>query len=167
MVSFSKIEGIRRTVNIVMIVHDLECKNGHIFEGWFDSGSSFEGQIKKGLVACPVCDDTSIVRRPSNFGIKKGNRPSLPMPSDERLSPMTEEQTMMAHIGRKLYDFIEKNFDDVGCDFTREALKIHYGVSEPRNIRGVSTVAEEKLLKEEGIDVLKVPIPPEKDSTDA
>ena len=55
-------------------------------------------------------------------------------------------------------EFVEKNFEDVGADFTKEALKIHYGVTEPRNIRGVSTPEEEKTLKEEGIEFLKIPV---------
>ncbi|MFZ5570009.1 MAG: DUF1178 family protein [Thermodesulfobacteriota bacterium] len=150
-----------------MIVFDLECRNGHVFEGWFESGSSFEEQLQQGLVSCPVCEDIEIVRKLSNFGIKKGNRQHLPAASDGPTIPVTEAEVIRDRLSRKLYDFIEKNFDDVGCDFTKEALKIHYGVSEPRNIRGVSTLAEEKLLKEEGINVYKVPIPPEKSNTDA
>jgi len=31
-------------------------------------------------------------------------------------------------------------------------------VTEPRNIRGVATEPEEKILKEEGIDLLKIPL---------
>jgi len=54
---------------------------------------------------------------------------------------------------------VQKNFDDVGCNFAQEALKIHYGAVEPRNIRGVSTKEEEKTLKEEGIEFFKVPMP--------
>ena len=69
-------------------------------------------------------------------------------------------------VGKEIVDFVEKNFDDVGCDFAKEALKIHYGVEEPRNIRGVSTKEEEKMLKEEGIDFLKIPMPAPPD-TDA
>ena len=46
---------------------------------------------------------------------------------------------------------------------TKEALKIHYGATEPRNIRGVSTPAEEEILKEEGIEFFKIPttLPPD------
>jgi hypothetical protein len=44
---------------------------------------------------------------------------------------------------------------------------MHYGVSDPRNIRGVSTDQEEKVLKEEGIDILKIPVPSDKTDTDA
>ena len=40
-----------------------------------------------------------------------------------------------------------------------EVLKIHYGVTENRNIRGVATSEEEKTLKEEGISFIKIPVP--------
>jgi hypothetical protein len=69
-------------------------------------------------------------------------------------------------VGKEIVDYVEKNFDDVGCDFAKEALKIHYGVEEPRNIRGVSTKEEEKMLKKEGIDFVKIPMPAPPD-TDA
>ncbi|MBW2106689.1 MAG: DUF1178 family protein [Deltaproteobacteria bacterium] len=54
-------------------------------------------------------------------------------------------------------EYIKNNFDDVGTDFAKEALKIHYGVAEKRNIRGSATVVEEEILKEEGIKFIKVP----------
>jgi hypothetical protein len=71
-----------------------------------------------------------------------------------------------ARLTKEFSEFVAKNFDNVGCDFAREALKIHYGVVEPRNIRGVSTQDEEKLLKQEGIEFIKLPVlaPPEPDS---
>ena len=67
-------------------------------------------------------------------------------------------------LGRQLYDYVDQNFDNVGADFAKEALKIHYGVSEPRNIRGVSTKQEEKTLKEEGIQFFKFPMPAPQDT---
>jgi hypothetical protein len=54
---------------------------------------------------------------------------------------------------------LEKNFEDVGANFSREALKMHYGVSEKRNIKGTSTKAEEEVLEKEGIKFFKVPVP--------
>ena len=64
----------------------------------------------------------------------------------------------MSKIGKRFAEFIEKNFDNVGPDFSEEALKIHYGVSESRNIRGSSTPEEEKTLKDEGIEFIKLPM---------
>jgi len=69
----------------------------------------------------------------------------------------TDDQ--LAQLGHKIVEYVTENFDDVGSDFAREALKIHYGAVEPRNIRGVSTRAEEKMLQDEGVDYVKFPMP--------
>ena len=135
-----------------MIVYDLQCVNGHRFEGWFEDENVYKEQDKKALIACPVCHVSAVTRIPSTFGIKSTAHPStgsVPVSVDSEL----------AEFGRKVSEFIEKNFDNVGCEFTKEALKIHYGVVEPRNIRGTSTPEEEKVLKKEGIDFIKFPIP--------
>jgi hypothetical protein len=55
-------------------------------------------------------------------------------------------------------DYIDKHFEDVGADFYDEALKIHYGETEKRNIKGTATTEEEVILKEEGVQFFKVPI---------
>jgi len=102
------------------------------------------------LISCPVCNDTAVSRVLSTFAIKKSFQAS-------KISQNTPESP--AQISQKIIDYVQENFDDVGSDFTKEALKIHYGVTEPRNIRGVSTQEEEKTLKEEGIKFFKVPLP--------
>lgn len=132
-----------------MIAYDLQCVNGHSFEGWFEDEKTFKDQEKMGLIACPVCDMTAITRIPSTFAIKSSARSSLS-------SENTEAQ--MAELSLRITDFVEKNFDNVGCDFAKEALKMHYGVTEQRNIRGTSSPEEEKTLKEEGIEFIKIPI---------
>jgi hypothetical protein len=132
-----------------MIAYDLQCINGHPFEGWFEDRQAYEKQKKNGLISCPVCENTSVARVPSIFAIK----------SSSSLKKNDDPHKDLADISRKIVDFVENNFDDVGSDFTKEALKMHYGVSEPRNIRGVSTKEEEKTLKEEGVQFIKVPMP--------
>lgn len=136
-----------------MIVFDLKCSQGHTFEGWFDDNRDFESQKEKGLLSCPVCNDGVITKVLSTFAIKYAPEVSQRMPHADEL----------AALGEKLSDYVEKNFDNVGADFANEALKIHYGVGEQRNIRGHSTKAEEKLLREEGVPFFKFPA---KDSED-
>ncbi|MBW2368156.1 MAG: DUF1178 family protein [Deltaproteobacteria bacterium] len=132
-----------------MITFDLQCAAGHTFEGWFDDAKAFEMQRKKNLINCPVCDDSNISKKFSPFAIKGSPSPRQPaMPSADEL----------AKIGRKIAEYVDKNFDDVGCDFAKEALKIHYGVSQERNIKGTSTKEEEKVLKKEGIPFVKFPV---------
>lgn len=139
-----------------MIAYDLQCGYGHSFEGWFEDETAYREQKKGELIACPVCNDTHVSRIPSTFAIKS-SRAAMPAPS-----PRAE----IAEIGKRILDFVEKNFEDVGCNFAKEALKMHYGVEKPRNIRGVSTAEEEKTLRNEGIEFFKIPAstPPDTDS---
>ncbi len=140
-----------------MIVFDLQCENGHTFEGWFRDSSAYEDQLQKRLVACPVCNSTEVVKLPSAFAIKNQAAASR---APERPPAAVD----LERLGRHLAKFVEKNFDNVGTDFAKEALKIHYGVSEPRNIRGVSTPKEEETLRQEGIRFFKLPLPPSSSS---
>jgi hypothetical protein len=139
-----------------MIAYDLQCTNGHAFEGWFEDRKAYLDQQDKGMVSCPVCNDKTISIIPSTFAIKSSQ---VPKPGK---TPLQDDR--IKKMGKEIVDFVEKNFDDVGCDFAKEALKIHYGVTEPRNIRGVSTKAEEKTLKKEGIQFFKIPMPAPPDS---
>lgn len=132
-----------------MIVYDLQCANGHTFEGWFEDRNAYEDQGRKKLIVCPVCSDTSVVAVPSRFSIKAGPT------SSEKKEDKSEDLATV----EKTIEFLEKNFENVGANFAPEALKMHYNVTEKRNIRGTTTEAEEKMLKEEGIEFFKLPIP--------
>jgi hypothetical protein len=132
-----------------MIVYDLQCSSGHTFEGWFENRKAYEDQNRKKLIACPVCSATSVTVVPSTFGIKAAPT------SSEKADNKSEERATI----QKTMEFLEKNFEDVGPDFAREALKMHYDVTEKRNIRGTSTEAEEEMLKREDIKFFKFPIP--------
>lgn len=142
-----------------MIAYDLQCDNGHAFEGWFADAKAYKGQKQKGMVSCPVCNSGAVRRMPSTFAIKVANREPSPSAGGPKIDP--------ERLSRKIVDFVERHFDNVGPDFAKEALKIHYGASEPRNIRGTSTEAEEKVLKQEGVEFVKFPLPPPQEKTDS
>lgn len=133
---------------ILMKVYDLQCAAGHSFEGWFDDLKELENQIARGLLTCPVCGEETVKRIPSSFAIAKKAK----VPEHEKA----------AHaVGKAMVRYLRDNFDDVGPQFAKEALKIHYGAEEPRNIRGVSTPNEEKMLQNEGVSFFKVgPVAP-------
>ncbi len=133
-----------------MIVFDLECINGHSFEGWFEDGHTFEQQQEAGQVSCPVCDSCSVVQKLSAVAIRTTS--SATSHEKAKLEAMLE-------LTKKVSDYVEKNFDNVGSEFAKEALKIHYGASEPRNIRGITTKEEDKVLEKEGVPVIRLPLP--------
>ncbi len=45
-----------------MKVLDLQCSQGHSFEGWFGSQDDYDAQSARGLVACPGCNDSQIIK---------------------------------------------------------------------------------------------------------
>ena len=138
---------IQKRIEKFMIAFDLTCSNGHIFECWFKNSESFEEQKAYGVITCPICQDNDIEKALSPVAIRKhGGK------KEESVTP-TEYQAL-----QKLYDYIDKNFEDVGLDFTREALKMHYGDEDKRNIKGKALPNDEKILKDEGVPFLKIPI---------
>jgi hypothetical protein len=128
-----------------MIAFDLMCANGHLFECWFKDHSSYEEQKSAGIVNCPVCNDTQIEKVFSPFMVKTNGT--------EKKKEADPQQILQA-----IDHFVEKNFEDVGVDFTKEALKIHYGETKKKNIKGTATSDEETLLKKEGVQFFKIPI---------
>lgn len=133
-----------------MIVFDLKCACGCQFEGWFESRDDYNIQNCNGLVTCPECGGCEIHKILSPVAVHTGNS----CQPEDSLEITTETAVQFL---RSVQDFVEKNFDDVGPKLAEESLKIHYGINEPRNIRGVATADEEKMLMEEGIELLKIP----------
>jgi hypothetical protein len=133
-----------------MIAFDLECSKGHTFEGWFNNAQSFEEQQTRQLVSCPYCNDKKIKKIMSPVTTKTSARMEL---------NEVRKGIDYRRLAREIVDYVNKNFDDVGPDFTKEALKMHYGVSEKRSIRGSATADEEETLQKEGIPYFQFPVP--------
>ena len=139
-----------------MIVFDLACGCGYTFEGWFQDRQDFDNQQTASFLVCPECGSREIRKILSPIRAQSSGREggmALHMNAGE-----SKSSTDAAEVLETLQDFVEKNFEDVGTELATESLKMHYGVSEPRNIRGVTTELEEKKLKEEGINILKIPM---------
>ena len=51
------------------------------------------------------------------------------------------------------------NTEDVGARFVEEVRSIHHGDAPERAIRGQASEADKQALREEGIDILSMPIP--------
>jgi hypothetical protein len=130
-----------------MIVFDFACVCGSTFEGWFQDRSDFENQQAASLLLCPHCGSRDVrkILSPTHF--------QASVSAEDSSASKCSSGAVST-----LQKFVEENFEDVGVDLAKESLKIHYGVAEPRNIRGVTTESEEKKLKEEGIKLLKIPL---------
>src|SRR6185312_14892432 len=146
-------------------VFDLACEHEHLFEGWFASAESYDDQLARGLVRCPVCDSTEITRRVSaphlnvshlraDPGTREQNLPegraAVASPSGDQMSRLQAE--VLRQIRR-----IVRQTDDVGAQFADEARRMHSGEIEERPIRGTASAQECVELAEEGITIMPIP----------
>ncbi|MEA2084530.1 MAG: DUF1178 family protein [Thermodesulfobacteriota bacterium] len=137
-----------------MIVFDLACVCGYQFEGWFRCREEFETQIQSGMLLCPECGSDKIHKILSPVAAVRSG-----VCVSDKSDVKTAGDEWVASTLTKLQDYVIKNFEDVGTKLAEETLKMHYGVEKARNIRGVATDDEEKILKSEGIKILKIPMP--------
>ena len=133
-----------------MIIYDFKCENGHKFEGWFHDRNAFEKQKDRKLISCPICSSLNNEIVPSSLTVMGRDRKTEGI-IDREISPRKALQT--------LNEFIDKNFDDVGPRFAEVAIRMHKGEEEERNIKGTTTKGEEEVLREEGIQFIKIPAP--------
>ncbi len=144
-----------------MKVFDLHCGQGHVFEGWFASDADFQGQLARGLLRCPLCDDADVTRRPS---APRLNLSGAQAPADAAPAPATPAQTvtrpddLQAAWLQAVRQLVERT-EDVGERFAEEARRIHYGESAQRGIRGQASPEERQALLDEGIETVAIPVP--------
>jgi len=143
-----------------MKVLNLRCSNDHRFEGWFASDDDFVSQGERGLMACPICSDQTITRLPSAPRVNLlGRRDDAARPAasvDTVLPAQPEKQ--QAQWLRAVREMLA-NTEDVGERFVEEARRIHYGEAEQRGIRGQASREDAESLRDEGIEVLSLPLP--------
>ena len=140
-----------------MKVLNLQCAQGHGFEGWFASNEAFDTQLAGGLVECPLCGDTGIVKLLTAPRLNLGNSKAPeaePSTSREVAALSTPEGRWMRAVRE-----VMANTENVGDRFVDEARKMHYGEAEERSIRGQATREQTEALLDEGISVMSLPLP--------
>lgn len=166
-----------------MIHYQLQCPQGHAFDGWFKDSRSFDDQAKAGFVNCPNCNSTEITRAlmaPSlGRGTKKfetASKPEPPRGDAKENPPAVAHAPAAAAIAenglpdnvrallQRLRSEVERSCDYVGSEFAEEARRIHYGETDPHGIYGEATATEAEALAEEGIDIGVLPWLPRSDS---
>jgi hypothetical protein len=142
-----------------MKVLDLCCARGHRFEGWFASDEDFQSQTERGLLECPLCASQDITRLPSAPRLNlSGARETPSTAAKPPAGGAPAEITMQATWLRAVQHFMDHT-ENVGERFAEEARRIHYGEANERPIRGVATLDEAEALKDEGIEVMSLPVP--------
>jgi hypothetical protein len=160
-----------------MIVFDLACPAGHVFEAWFGSSDDYESQRTRGLVACPLCGSEDIGKaamaphvglkgnqrsaRPAALPVTDASAPPTPAPAPApggdtpspaqikaMLAAMAETQTKM--LSGAAY---------VGKRFAAEAREMHDGEREHAPIYGEVSLDDARALLEDGVPVAPLPFP--------
>jgi hypothetical protein len=140
-----------------VIIFDLRCGGGHVFEAWFAGSADYEAQKARGLVACPLCRSVEIAKAPM--------APAVPAKSNSRtagselFSGAPDEVKAMLAAAAALQKKILAQSDGVGDRFADEARAIHLGEAEARAIHGRATRAEAESLLDDGIPVAPLPFP--------
>jgi hypothetical protein len=146
-----------------MIRYRLQCRDGHEFEAWFRSSSSYDRQVRRGQIACPECNVTKVskaIMAPGLATRSAETAESNPANAPEGAKHAEARREFLA-LMRKVRREVETHAEYVGPNFAEEARKIHYEEVEQRGIYGEATSEEARGLKEEGIDFLPLPRLPE------
>ncbi len=147
-----------------MILYDLKCDEGHVFEAWFKDSGTFDVQSAEGEIECPVCGSHDVKKAPMAPYLSKGrgqdtredrSGESMPAVSDEAIPGDERAREILRQIHQamlKLREHVETNFDYVGEQFAEEARRISEGEVEERGIYGEATDDEIQELDDEGIE---------------
>ena len=135
-----------------MIKYNLKCKNNHEFESWFSESKEFERLKTKKLLECIYCNSKIITKSIMTpmISVSKSKNINKFKINDEILQ---KERNKLI----KLRNFIEKNFEYVGEDFSKKVREIYYDKKNNKTIYGTTSPEERKELKEEGIDLISIP----------
>ena len=135
-----------------MIVFDLRCGHGHVFEAWFASSNAYADQREAGQVECPLCGDRRIEKAvmAPQIAAKGNSKPDAPSPQAIRaaLEQLAGQQAKM----------LEKS-TWVGTAFADQARAMHEGTAPVTQIPGQASQAEATAPVEEGDAVAPLPFP--------
>ena len=135
-----------------MIKYNLRCDNDHEFESWFSDSKEFERLKTKKLLECIYCNSKTIKKSimAPMISVSK-NYNSNKFKVNEKILQKQRNKLI------KLRNYIEKNFEYVGEDFSKKVREIYYDKKNKKTIYGITTPEERKDLIEEGIDLLSIP----------
>jgi hypothetical protein len=108
-------------------------------------------KLAKDFFSCPICENSTINRMPSAAHIQS-NKTRVDKKNNNSIS--YEVQKKIVEVAKQIL----QDSENVGNRFAEEARKIHHNESETRSIYGTATREESQELKDEGIEVLTLPI---------
>jgi hypothetical protein len=141
------------------IKFSLVCECSAKFEGWFPGNKEYEEQVSAGKLLCPMCDSANVRKdiMAPNIGKKSIQKNKNAAIDTKQL--VGDEMVMggkARHLIRQIHKHVEKNFENVGKNFAKEARKAHRG-DRDQEFYGKPSKKEIKDLVKEGIDLFQVP----------
>ncbi|MCU0881339.1 MAG: DUF1178 family protein [Hyphomonadaceae bacterium] len=148
-----------------MIRYRVRCDQSHEWDAWFASSASFDDQVARKLVECPICGSNQAERAVMAPAVQGTRKQKDAEPVAQTTMPMTlSEGPDGLVLPEKVRTFFEgwrkhiaATHDDVGDTFAREARAMHEGDTDPRPIIGTATATEARDLIEDGVPVLPLP----------
>src|SRR5918998_708120 len=169
-----------------MIHYQLRCAGGHDFDGWFRDSAAFDAQAEAGLVECPTCGGREVGKRLMAPAIPKkgarrrkdappavdaaGSKPDTPaQPAGQAEGGMVSGPVpaQLVALLQRMRSEVERNCEYVGPKFAEAARRLHEqqregsqgegSAAQARGIYGEATDAEVEALRDDGIDVARIP----------
>lgn len=143
-----------------MIVFDLACPDGHVFEAWFAGSDAFQDQKARGLLCCPICGASDVEKAvmAPNVAMKGNQRmTAVSAPTDDAPQP-TEMKALLEKMVLVQAELL-KSSEWVGADFASKARAMDAGEIDPAMIHGQTSIDEARELLEDGISVMPLLLP--------
>ncbi|MBO1327398.1 DUF1178 family protein [Acetobacter suratthaniensis] len=164
-----------------MICYRLRCADGHLFEGWYRDSATFSRLRAAGMLSCTECGTADVDQAPMAPAIVSGGRrrhepapqshdgadtvvesgvpepDTLPARQGERAPVSLSEAEKVMGAMRQMREMVEKNCENVGEHFAREALRIHHGEAPERGIYGDVSARDREMLHDEGVEFHAIP----------
>ncbi len=136
-----------------MIKYNLKCHRGHEFESWFSDSKEFDNLNRKKLLECIFCNSKKI-KKSIMAPMVRGAKDQETINEISNFSRSIKDQKNQLI---EIRNYIEKNFEYVGEDFSKKVREIYYDKKRKKTIYGTATLDERKELEEEGINLVTVP----------
>ena len=114
-------------------------------------------QLATGKLLCPMCDSPNVRKDIMSPAVKKK---SSQRRTKQFSQPLNGDQMVMGgkarHLLKQIQNHVEKNFENVGKNFAKEARKAQAG-ERNSDFYGKPSKKEVSDLTKEGIDLFAVP----------
>ena len=133
-----------------MIKYNLKCNScKNEFESWFGSSKEYEKIKKLNLLSCIKCKSSNVQKMLMSPNV---------ISSKENLIKSSNKNEKIRKKILKIQNFVKKNLEYVGDNFSYEARSIHYNNKKnKKGIYGKASLKEIKELKDEGIETQTIP----------